>query len=76
MLREKILHEATSLGLKISQSHFEKWIVESVENNKEWFLLLEGELDEWTIISNGVSEINLDSETMLKVLKELVSKGY
>ena len=76
MLREKILDEATLLGLKISQSHLGKWIVESVENNKEWFLLLEGELDEWTIISNGVSEISLDSKSMLKVLKELVSKGY
>ena len=76
MLREKILDEATSLGLKISQSHFGKWMVENIENNKEWFLMLEGELDEWTIISNGVSEINLDSKSILKLLKELVSKGY
>ena len=76
MLREKILDEATSLGLEISQSHFGKWVIENIENDEEWFLLLEGELDEWTIISNGVSEINLDSKSILKFLKEMVSKGY
>lgn len=73
MIREKILDEATSLGLEINQNHFGKWTVENTENNKEWFLLLEGESNRWTIVSNGVSEINLDAKLALKVLKEIVS---
>ena len=75
MLREKILDEATSSGLKISQSLSGKWIVENIENNKEWFFLLEGELDRWTIVSNGVSDINLDSNIKPVTSSRLLSCG-
>ena len=76
MIRERILDEATSLGLRISQNRFGRWIVENLDNNKEWFLLLEQESNEWTIISNGVSEINLDSKSTLRMLKQLIGQEY
>ncbi len=76
MIRERILDEATSLGLRISQNHLGRWIVENLDNNQEWFLLLEKESNEWTIISNGVSEINLDSKSTLRMLKQLIGQEY
>ena len=70
MIREKLLDEATSLGLKIYQNPLGKWIIEDIKDDKKW-LLQEKESDRWIMISNKIPGIILDAKLALKLLKRL-----
>lgn len=75
MIREKLLDEATSLGLKIYQNPLGKWIIEDIKDDKKW-LLQEKESDRWIMISNKIPGIILDAKLALKLLKRLAWKDW
>ena len=70
MLREKLLDEATSLGLKIRLNSLGKWVIENIEGEKKW-LLQEDESDQWMMVYDEIPPVILNPESALEVLKIL-----
>lgn len=70
MSREKLLKEATSLGLEIHLNSVGKWVIEDLESEKKWLLQEEG-LDRWRMSYDEIPPVLLSPESALEVLKIL-----
>ena len=69
MIRERVLDEATSLGLRVYQNYYGQWVIKKFNNST--CLLQEHKSGKWIIIANKTPQAILNPKTVLGILEEL-----
>ena len=68
MMRERVLDEATSLGLKVYQNYYGQWVIKKFRTST--WLLQEHKSGKWIVIANKTPQAILNPKTVLGILKE------
>ena len=68
MLRERILDEAISLGLRVYQNFYGQWVIKE-SNTSNWFLQ-EHRSGKWIVIVNQKPQAIFKPQTLLRILQE------
>lgn len=68
MIRERLLDQATSIGLRIYQNYYGKWVIRNYKTNA--WLLQEHKSGKWVVIFHGTPQAILKPKELLKILEK------
>ncbi len=73
MIRERVLDEATSLGLRVYQNYYGQWVIKDFNINT--WLLQEHKSGKWIMIVKKKPQAIFTAETLLRILTEESNQG-